>query len=112
MPGLDRNGPMGEGPITGGGRGLCRDANTGRGMRFTGGYGRRGRQNRGFRGDRFARMRRGDGVGFDQPDTPRIEETDTEAHMLKSQVDFMKNTLDTIEKRIVDLEKNVTKPSG
>jgi hypothetical protein len=28
MPGFDRTGPMGQGPMTGGGRGVCNPANT------------------------------------------------------------------------------------
>ena len=36
MPGFDRSGPMGAGPMTGGRRGLCNPANTGYDTRFAG----------------------------------------------------------------------------
>jgi len=39
MPGYDRSGPMGAGPMTGGRRGLCNPANTGYDTRFGGMFG-------------------------------------------------------------------------
>jgi hypothetical protein len=36
MPGFDRSGPMGLGPMTGGRRGLCNPVNTGYDTRFSG----------------------------------------------------------------------------
>ena len=52
MPGYDKSGPMGAGPMTGGRRGLCNPANTGTGAQFAGsyGYGRGMNFGRGFRG--------------------------------------------------------------
>ena len=63
MPGFDRTGPMGAGPMTGGTRGRCNPASVGTIPTFAGGYGS-GRGlglRRGFRGGfgRGASMRRG-----------------------------------------------------
>lgn len=38
MPGFDRTGPMGEGPMTGGGFGYCRGVRCGRGRRMRSAY--------------------------------------------------------------------------
>ena len=50
MPGYDRTGPMGAGPMTGGARGRCNPATVGPIPADTGGYGRGLGLRRGFRG--------------------------------------------------------------
>ncbi len=42
MPGYDRTGPMGHGPMTGGGRGLCAGGRSGQESAMRAGRGRRG----------------------------------------------------------------------
>ncbi len=109
MPGLDRSGPMGSGPMTGGGRGFCNTVNAGYSRRLAGdpdfgggiGYGR------GFRGG-FGpgiSMRRGfcRGYAWNMPAYP-ADKTDQVA-TLKDQVDSIKSALDTIIRRIADMEK-------
>ncbi len=66
MPGFDRRGPMGAGPMTGRGRGFCNLASTGYETRFLGnyGFGRGMGSGRGFRGGYGPGMRRGFGRGF------------------------------------------------
>ena len=66
MPGLDRSGPRGEGPLTGGRRGLCGSGEY-RGQVPAGGYGvgRGGRPRGGGRGRAW-----GGGRGWDWRDEP------------------------------------------
>ena len=114
MPGFDRTGPMGAGSMTGGRRGLCNPAYAGIGAPFSGryGYGRGMGFGYGFRGGcGFGRgFRRGFGRGFagyppvSQPAYP-MDQT-SEINMLKAEADYMKDALDTINKRIDDLEKS------
>ena len=49
MPGLDGTGPRGEGPLTGGGRGLCMSSKPGRPRRDGSGRGTRANAGRGSR---------------------------------------------------------------
>jgi|SaaInl8_200m_RNA_FD_contig_91_117926_length_675_multi_3_in_0_out_0_2 hypothetical protein len=57
MPGLNRNGPMSEGPMTGRGRGLCTGASD-PGQRFTAGA---SGPRQGFTAGGYGSMRRGRG---------------------------------------------------
>lgn len=110
MPGFDRNGPMGAGPMTGGGRGRCNSAKAGIGGPYAGGYGRGLGLRRGFRGG-FNRgmgagraFGRGFGRGFGRyPATAFMEPTD-EIDMLKAEADDMQRSLDLINERIRTLE--------
>lgn len=112
MPGFNRTGPMGAGPMTGGGRGFCnpanagtersavRDANSGGGMV----------SGRGFRGGFGRRIRLGFGRGFawNQPsyfDT-YSEDAAGGLDMLKVQAASAKNMLDSINRRIAELKKS------
>lgn len=102
MPGFDRTGPMGAGSMTGGGRGLCGAARFSRppapgGCRMGGGrgFGRGMGRGRGF-GRGFALQ----GSGFS-----RHAEPTKELEMLKNEAEFLTKELDTIGKRIVELEK-------
>ena len=109
MPGLDRSGPEGVGPMTGGGRGRCNPAALEYGAGFAGGYyARGGGRGRGFRGgysNGFGIRRR-----FAWNSQPAygaalpVDET-SELNMLKAEADYMKNTLDQINRRVEELEK-------
>ncbi|GEM_PF-744771 len=69
MPGLDRTGPRGEGPLTGGRRGLCGGADY-RGLGPVGGYGV-GRGGRPWGGGRGRAWGGGRGWGYwDEPVSP------------------------------------------
>ena len=113
MPGFDRSGPMGAGPLTGGGRGLC--GNAGYGTPFFGKYGFGGRMGygRGFRGGYGPGMRRGFGARNQPGFGPSyMQDPAAEIDMLKTQAGSIKSTLDAINRRISDLEKSIEKPSG
>ncbi|MCF8067136.1 MAG: DUF5320 domain-containing protein [Desulfobacterales bacterium] len=107
MPGLDRRGPMGEGSMTGGGRGLC---NTGRPLSTTGRpdmYGNapwRGRGPRAYNDICMGMGRRGLGRrNISYPLTAQTEQTEIE--ILKSQANTARETLDRINRRIEEIEK-------
>ena len=122
MPGFDRTGPMGAGPMTGGARGFCYPESAGYDPRFyRGGYRGLGLR-RGFRGGfgspinrdlRFAPTGMGRGRGYGRgyggfppamgPGFP-VDAGD-EVDMLKAQADYMKNSLKAINERIDTLEK-------
>ena len=127
MPGFDRTGPMGAGPMTGGARGLCNPATAGTIPAYAGsyGYGRGLGLRRGFRGGygpptnrdfRFAPTGRGRGRGYGRgyigypaavgPVFP-VDPPD-EIDMLKAQADSLKASLDAINRRLGDLEKEST----
>jgi len=108
MPGVDRSGPMGAGPMTGGRRGLCGRAGVpvepvyGRGY----GYGRGMGFRRGFG--------RGPGYGFGPvyghvyppaygAGYP-VSKTD-ELEVLRADADAMKKSLEAVQRRITELEK-------
>ncbi len=114
MPGFDRSGPWGAGPMSGGGRGFCNPARSGVGAEFARsyGYGRGMGFGRGFRGSygpgRGIRQGFCKGYGWYPPiygPTYPPDQTN-EINMLKAEADFMKNALDTINKRIEELEKS------
>ena len=98
MPGFNRTGPMGAGPMTGGGRGMCSTTNAGYDPRFTTdvNYGRGMGLRRGFRGG-FG-PDRGQGRGFgrgyrgDWPDGGPAYATNApdEIDVLKAEVNELK----------------------
>lgn len=110
MPGFDRSGPMGSGPMTGGRRGLC--GNAGSGYDTPMGYGRGLGMRRGFRAG-FA-PGRGGGRGFG----PRLmagprpygynypANWSDEIEMLKAEAGAMQASLTAVQKRIAELEKD------
>lgn len=108
MPRFDGTGPMGQGAMTGGGRGYCAVALKGAGVRpdnNRGFYGRSG--GRGFRNcfnatglPGWMRAQRGmqvfGGLG-------RAVSKDDELEMLKDQAGYLKDELDAIQVRVQDL---------
>jgi hypothetical protein len=125
MPGFDRTGPMGAGPMTGGGRGFCNPAYAGygpvydRGYGYGRGYGRgmgRGRGSRRGFGPGYG-MGRGYGRGagrrafypmWESPYAPACGpypvNPQEEAVMLRDEAEAMKRELEAIQKRLEELE--------
>jgi hypothetical protein len=116
MPGFDRTGPMGAGAMTGGARGFCNPANAGYRAGNYGGFGcgRGGGFGRGYRaamGGGFARgFCRGYGrgnLGYSPAyAAPVAIDPSSELHILKIQAETFRNSLDSIQQRIADLEKS------
>ena len=109
MPGFDKSGPMGAGPMTGGGRGRCNPATTGNFAPHAGDYHRGFGLRRGFRGGFGRRLapERGYGRwhGF-YPTTTGAQtpmEATAEIEMLKTEADQLRNSLEEIDKRIQSL---------
>lgn len=103
MPGGDRTGPMGMGPMTGGGRGFCGTANSPR--RFLGlgrGLGRGNGGGRGWRCNPFYRTGFARSQAF-QP-AAQVFGRQEEANLLKDQAEAMTQQLEDIRKRISELE--------
>ena len=113
MPGFDRTGPMGAGPMTGGRKGLCNPAIAAGARAYTCPYGYGGGLGlrRGFRGGfgRGAGIGRGYGRGYGWSPSARGPAFQTaaadELEILKAEADYLKDSLETINKRINDLEK-------
>jgi hypothetical protein len=105
MPGFDRTGPMGMGPMTGGRRGLCNPATAASARAFTGGYGYFGGLGlrRGFRGG----FGRGRGYGWYPPVAGPVYAVDTvgELEALRNEADYLKSSLDSVNRRIGELAK-------
>ena len=111
MPGCDRTGPMGAGPMTGGARGRCNPATAATLNAYGGGYGY-GRglgRRRGFRGGYGPDAGRGRGYGrgygwYPPAAVPAYSAgTSDEMNMLKADADYMQKSLDAINKRIDEL---------
>ena len=103
MPGFNGTGPMGEGPMTGGGRGYCAGSSAkpqplydrqgfGRGY----GSGRGRGHGRGFR----SRAGGNPGENFPRYNTPDQMNFADELSMLKAQTAEMKSALDSLLKRM------------
>jgi hypothetical protein len=111
MPGFDRNGPMGAGPMTGGGRGRCNPSNAGTGVPYVGSYCRGLTLRRGFRGGFSRGIGAGRGFGRGYGWYPAAAhaiapvEPATEVDILKAEADTMKKSLEAINKRIEVLVK-------
>ena len=116
MPGYDRTGPLGAGPMTGGARGPCNPATAGTIRASTGGYsyGRGPGLRRGFRGGFDPGMGRGRGFGRGHRWSPPAlgpvysAEAASEMDMLKADADDLQKSLDAINQRIDELS---VKPS-
>jgi hypothetical protein len=102
MPGGDRTGPRGEGPLTGWGRGYCRGGGPGwaRGCGWGGGWGFRGGRGRGG-GFRHGWGWRGgpDWSAYGPPSR------DTELAWLREEAKNIEAVLGDLRARIADLEK-------
>ena len=109
MPGFDRSGPMGAGPMTGGARGRCNPATAATVPAYYAGgydYGRGLGLRRGFRGGFGPGRGRGRGYGRGYGGDPpaagpaySIGATG-EMDMLKADADYKQKSLDAINKRI------------
>ena len=103
MPGLNGSGPMGAGPMTGGGRGYCNPAGSGsyaqplygQGRGFRGGYGP---------GPGFGQGRGYGSRGVYPASAPYTIQPEDELNSLKNQTNFIKNELENINKRIEELQ--------
>ncbi|MBW1708627.1 MAG: DUF5320 domain-containing protein [Deltaproteobacteria bacterium] len=110
MPGYDRTGPQGQGPMTGGGFGLCGGGRS-TGRRFTGlGIGRGSRPGGGGGGRAFGGGRRQQGVfrhGYagNYPVFDTVKPAGSESEFLKTQADDLRARLSEIEARLADMEK-------
>ncbi len=114
MPGGDKSGPMGQGPVTGRGLGFCtghesagftKGAGYGSGRRF--GMGRGMRFGRGGGGRGFGRF---GGFGYSawgMPAYPQVASMtrEDEIRLLKSQAEELGHSQRDIEKRLKELEK-------
>ncbi len=118
MPGGDRTGPEGMGPMTGRAAGFCAGYNVPGYMNPYGGGGRGFRRNLGGRGGGFGR--RGGFANFAYPavqttfqpgvaPAPANEAMELEA--LRNQSQAIEATLSEVQKRIDTLEKQVTDKS-
>lgn len=116
MPGFDRRGPMGAGPMTGGGRGLCAAPYADYSGRYPFGYGRGRRMGYGlgFRRGFGARGGRGAGWGQGYPVTETYDPYAGRSHidLLKEEAQYMRDTLERLNRQIGDLEKAASKGTG
>jgi hypothetical protein len=117
MPGRDRTGPTGQGPLSGRGLGDCGDNEMsdyasqvpGRGVRMGWGFGWGGGRGYGWgggrrRGFRFYPSMTRESRPYDWPQVPPYD-AETEAKLLRNQASRLHDALDRIEKRLEDLEK-------
>ncbi len=117
MPGFDGTGPMGAGPMTGGGRGMCNPGERpyafgGRGFRqgfgagFGPGFGRGRGYGRGY-GRRWAYPPAGEPYGAAYEASyanPYVMKPEDEINVLRNEAGYIKEELDAIHKRIEELE--------
>ena len=109
MPGFDRSGPQGMGPMTGGARGLCNSRRrdpVGRdlGSQFRGGRGRpRGNRNMSGVPGRSG-GRRLSPMGFQNDSFDAPYDRDQEMGFLKEQATALRQELKAIDRRLKDLE--------
>ncbi|HOG23940.1 MAG TPA: DUF5320 domain-containing protein [Candidatus Omnitrophota bacterium] len=95
MPGGDRTGPAGTGPMTGWGRGSCAG---GRGLGRAGGWGGRGWRHR-FYATGLPGWQR------NSPFQPVVERRD-ESASLREQADYLSAELEAVRARLSELEQN------
>lgn len=107
MPGFDRSGPMGAGPMTGGGRGFCNPATTPGPRSFVGGYVGGSRIRCGLGRGRGWRRGLGRGSRFYSPAAGLDESVDTAGELaaLRNEADYLKGSLDAVIRRIDELGK-------
>jgi hypothetical protein len=109
MPGLDRSGPIGAGPMTGGRRGLCGGAYGRPGTDYNYGYGRGQGFRRGHgRGRCFGYAEYG-GYHAQRPLGPAYPATRAdEMAMLQAEAKAIKASLESVQNRIAELEKDAS----
>ena len=110
MPGLDRRGPEGMGPMTGGGRGRCTPYGRRAGRRYFGqqpGWGGRGRGWRHWsRGYGSPRWGWGQNQSHQTPYYETFYTRDEEMAQLKEEAAMLEEELEGIEQRLNQLEKS------
>ncbi len=103
MPGFDRSGPVGNGPMTGGARGLCGSAAAGKRDSADGesGFFRRGLGcRRGFGGRRGGGFGRGTGVSSEPV---FAGQQDSQRSALEIQLREMQQSLEKVQRRLDEL---------
>ncbi len=111
MPGFDGTGPMGQGPMTGGGRGYCAVPLTDIRQQFVGRgfYGRGG--GRGFRNCFWATGRpgwmRSQGGMYSFGSFGRMANKEDEVIFLKNQAELLKQQLEDTESRLREAESRM-----
>ena len=114
MPGFDRTGPRGAGPMTGGARGQCYSASAGYNPRFSEGFGYGRGLGRGFRGGfgpgRGQGRGFGRGYGWYPPDVGpgTFQSAAEEIDMLKADAEFMQKSLDAVNERLKELDQKAS----
>jgi len=104
MPGFDRTGPRGLGPMTGGGRGFCNPYMGGMRAPFMGrGFGRGFGMGRGMGRWWMGRMFFPAGTGMPPFGSPMTQEQERE--FLRSQAQALKEELNRIDNRVSELER-------
>lgn len=108
MPGFDRTGPMGAGPMTGGARGLCNPRSAtqvgpGAGRGYGGGRGSRSYRNM-VRATGLPGWRRSSRVGYQGEPFAESYTKEQELDFLKNQADILKAELDAVNVRLQELE--------
>ncbi len=119
MPGFDRTGPMGAGPMTGGRRGYCNPAAAGTGPAYFSnyGYGRGLGLRRGFGGGlspgRGKRRLYGRNYGGYPMSGDPVPPPDTPGDLndLREQAEYLKNSLAAIKEKIKEIEKKSAETS-
>ena len=106
MPGLNKQGPLGEGPLTGRQQGMCRRTKE---LPFTGGFGRGrgvggGRRTVGQPGGRIGQSRRRYAQGAEPAVAGSPENVEDELAELKKQYQEMSTSLARIAGKIESLE--------
>ena len=107
MPGFDRSGPLGAGPMTGGARGLCNSATAAGARFFSGGFAGGSRIRGGFGRGRGWVRGLGRGYRFYTPAAGPGDSVDTAGELaaLRNEADTLKGSLDAVIRRIDELEK-------
>lgn len=112
MPGYDRRGPYGAGPMTGGARGYCSKATQRYGNYRSFGFGRgagpdRGFPGRGFPGNRGFRAGYGWGPPAGYETSPEAGGSpDVGRNELKAHADAIQENLNVLLRKIAELEKS------
>ena len=110
MPGFDRRGPTGMGPMTGWGRGRCSQYGRRGGRQPFGPWFGRDRGGRGWQHwNRGYGQRRGGWGGFPRSQEPYYEDLytkDEEMAILKEEAAMLKEQLNAIDQRLKGLETN------